>query len=53
MGDWMGSCVDVKLTSRSLFFIFLTHVKEGLPHYFLTMCDTWHTVDPSDLFVME
>ena len=32
---------------------FLTHVKEGLPHYFLTMCDTWHTVDPSDLFVME
>ena len=72
MGDWMGSCVDVKLgeemghfghpipsanlTSRSLFFIFfifLTHVKEGLPHYFLTMWDTWHTVDPSDLFVME
>ena len=55
MGDWMGSCVDVKFNLEVLVFIFyfLTHVKEGLPHYFLTMCDTWHTVDPSDLFVME
>ena len=60
MGDWMGSCVDVKLGDGKLnlevlvyYFYFLTHVKEGLPHYFLTMCDTWHTVDPSDLFVME
>ena len=76
MGDWMGSCVDVKLGDgmshfvqmtempHSLskfnlevlvfyFFYFLTHVKEGLPHYFLTMCNTWNTIDPSDLFVME
>ena len=43
----------IGINLKVLVFIFLTHVKEGLPHYFLRMCDTWHTADPSDLFVIE
>ena len=32
MGDWMGSCVDVKLGDGKFnleLLVFLTHVKEG------------------------
>ena len=45
MGDWMGSCVDVKLGDR------MGH--SGQTALLFDNVYMWKTVDPSDLFVME